>query len=78
DLYSRPQHPYTRALLSAIPSPDPDARRNRHILKGDIPSPANPPSGCVFRIESGTRRDVHDAAERKHDHLVADIFDDGE
>ncbi|EJT02453.1 oligopeptide/dipeptide ABC transporter ATP-binding protein [Rhizobium sp. CCGE 510] len=49
DLYARPQHPYTRALLSAIPSPDPDARRNRQILKGDIPSPANPPSGCVFR-----------------------------
>ncbi|ANM14942.1 MULTISPECIES: ABC transporter ATP-binding protein [unclassified Rhizobium] len=49
DLYARPQHPYTRALLSAIPSPDPDARRDRQILKGDIPSPANPPSGCVFR-----------------------------
>jgi peptide/nickel transport system ATP-binding protein len=49
ELYVRPQHPYTRALLSAIPSPDPDAPRNRQILKGDIPSPANPPSGCVFR-----------------------------
>ncbi|WP_136683937.1 ABC transporter ATP-binding protein [Falsirhodobacter xinxiangensis] len=49
DLYARPQHPYTRALLSAIPSPDPAARKQRQILKGDIPSPANPPSGCVFR-----------------------------
>ncbi len=49
DLYARPRHPYTRALLSAIPSPDPYARRDRQILTGDIPSVANPPSGCVFR-----------------------------
>ncbi|WP_283193452.1 oligopeptide/dipeptide ABC transporter ATP-binding protein [Rhizobium sp. AN80A] len=49
ELYARPQHPYTKALLSAIPSLDPGAPRNRQILKGDIPSPANPPSGCVFR-----------------------------
>jgi len=48
-LYAHPQHPYTQALLSAIPSPDPAKRPHRQILKGDIPSPANPPSGCVFR-----------------------------
>jgi oligopeptide/dipeptide ABC transporter ATP-binding protein len=48
-LYARPRHPYTKALLSAILSVDPTARRERIILQGDIPSPINPPSGCVFR-----------------------------
>jgi oligopeptide transport system ATP-binding protein len=50
-LYATPRHPYTRALLSAIPIPDPDLERMKviQILHGDLPSPVNPPSGCVFR-----------------------------
>ena len=48
DIFSNPLHPYTKALFSAIPNPDPDEKMNRIVLKGDIPSPANPPSGCRF------------------------------
>ncbi len=48
DIFSNPLHPYTKALFSAIPMPDPDMKINRTILEGDIPSPANPPKGCKF------------------------------
>ncbi|QOF72484.1 ABC transporter ATP-binding protein [Aminobacter sp. SR38] len=81
DLYARPEHPYTRALMSAIPSPDPEAKREREILKGDIPSPANPPSGCVFRTRCPNALDACAATrpelrEVRPGHFKACIRDD--
>ena len=55
EIYAHPGHPYTVALLSAIPDPDPRHRKKRIILKGDIPSPANPPSGCRFHTRCWLR-----------------------
>ena len=81
DLYARPQHPYTRALLSAIPSTDVGAKRDRQVLRGEIPSPANPPSGCVFRtrcqhaIEACSQA-VPELREVAPGHLKACIRDD--
>jgi len=48
DIYQNPSHPYTRALLSAIPVPRPEAEAARTVLRGDLPNPANPPAGCIF------------------------------
>jgi peptide/nickel transport system ATP-binding protein len=48
EIFRAPMHPYTKALLSAVPVPNPDVKMNRTILEGDIPSPANPPAGCKF------------------------------
>ncbi len=58
DIFSNPLHPYTQALFSAIPQPDPDIKMNRIILKGDIPSPANPPKGCRFHTRCPKATDI--------------------
>jgi oligopeptide/dipeptide ABC transporter ATP-binding protein len=66
-LYERPMHPYTHALMSAVPIPDPavESRRERILLTGDLPSPSNPPSGCVFHTRCPKYRDQLDEGERE-------------
>jgi oligopeptide/dipeptide ABC transporter ATP-binding protein len=56
-LYENPVHPYTHALISAIPVPDPTVRKKKQILKGDVPSPIHPPSGCVFHTRCPYMKD---------------------
>jgi oligopeptide transport system ATP-binding protein len=62
-IYQAAKHPYTRALLSAVPMPDPERKKERIVLEGDVPSPVNPPAGCSFHPRCSYRIDVCDKVE---------------
>jgi len=68
DLYANPKHPYTKALIAAIPVPDVDKVKEKHILLGDVPSPINPPSGCYFhpRCPFAQEKCKNDAPESRN------------
>ncbi len=72
DLYNNPRHPYTRALLSAVPVPVPGGAKNRIILSGDVPSPANPPSGCPFHPRCPDARPECASTDQSLDEIAPD------
>jgi peptide/nickel transport system ATP-binding protein/oligopeptide transport system ATP-binding protein len=74
ELFRNPLHPYTKALMSAIPVPDPDAKRERIILKGDVPSPLNPPKGCRFHPRCPVAIDICSQEEPEFKELVPGHF----
>ena len=82
-IFNNPLHPYTKALLSAVPVPDPDAKMNRIVLEGSIPSPANPPKGCKFHTRCSKcmeccKTDPPKMIEMEPDHfVVCHLYDDG-
>jgi len=63
ELYTDPKHPYTQALLSAVPIPDPKQAKERLVLKGDVPSPIQPPPGCHFHPRCPYRMEICDQQE---------------
>jgi oligopeptide/dipeptide ABC transporter ATP-binding protein len=76
ELYANPLHPYTKALLSAVPIPDPTLKRERILLQGDIPSPANPPKGCKFHtrcpyVMDKCRHDIPEYKDMGGNHFAA-------
>jgi len=74
DLFANPKHPYTEALLSAVPKPDPDIVTERIVLKGEIPNPANPPSGCYFHPRCPYQKDVCKEAEPSWEEVTPKHF----
>lgn len=72
ELFAHPMHPYTRALMSAIPIPDPTLRRERTILKGDVPSPLNPPKGCHFHPRCPIAVDICSQQEPEYREIAPD------
>ena len=73
-IFTSPLHPYTQALLSAIPIPDPHSKKERILLKGEVPSPINPPSGCHFHTRCDLKKDVCTDVCTKDDPPLRDVL----